>query len=190
MHVASLHGPGGRKGGDTRGEGETTVTGACRMRESGEVRHTSPISPISSIKPGQRGQSAVEFLLAIPIVLLLLSGIFEFGRHYYTRLTLRHAVAEAGRFAVTGNTVIDTTTGQPMTRANSIISAIIKSAGDLDVDLSRITLTPPDGGGPGEVVTISATYRYQFVLAPIARLFGPGYLDFTVSTIMLNEPRF
>jgi len=187
MPVASLS-PRSRMSKEKTGrEEEKTVTAAGRMQGCGEVRHRSAIS---SIKRGQHGQSAVEFVLAVPIILLLLSGIFEFGRHYYTRLTLRHAVAEAGRFAVTGNTVVDTTTGQPMTRANSIISTIIERAGDLDVDVSQITLTPPDGGGPGEVVTISATYRYRFVLVPIARLFGPGYLDFTVSTIVLNEPRF
>ena len=165
----------------------TTVTGTGRTVLRDGARRTPWTA---RIRRGQRGQSAVEFLFAIPIVLFLLSGIFEFGRHYYTRLTLRHAVAEAARFAVTGNTVIDTTTGQPMTRANSIIATIIDRGGDLDVDVSQVTLTPADGGGPGEVVTISATYRYHFVLAPIARLFGPGYLDFTVSTIMLNEPRF
>jgi len=139
---------------------------------------------------GQRGQGAVEFLMALPLVLLLLAGIFEFGRHYYTRLTLRHAVAEAARFAVTGQTLLDPQTGQPLTRATSIVEVIIDRARDLGVETTNITLTPPDGGGPGEIVQIDATYRYAFTLAPIAKFFGNGVIDFTVSTAVINEPAF
>ena len=143
-----------------------------------------------SRKLGQRGQSAVEFLMALPLVLLLLAGIFEFGRHFYTRLTLRHAVAEAARFAVTGQTLIDSQTGQPMSRSTSIIQVIVDRAADLDVDVTGISLNPADGGGPGEIVQIDATYRYHFVLTPIAKFFGDGVVDFTVSTAVINEPAF
>lgn len=136
------------------------------------------------------GQSAVEFLFAIPVVLLLLSGIFEFGRHYYTRLTIRHAVSDAARFAVTGNLRSDPETGEPMTRAQSIEAVLRQRAGDLRVGVTDLTIAPADGGGPGEVVTISATYRYTFVLTPIARFFGPGYVDFTTATSVINEPRW
>jgi len=139
---------------------------------------------------GQRGQGAVEFLMALPLVLLLLAGIFEFGRHYYTRLTLRNAVAEAARFAVTGQTLLDPQTGQPLTRAASIVEVIIDRAQDLGVGITNITLTPPDGGGPGQIVQIDATYSYRFIMAPIARFFGDGVIDFTVSTAVMNEPAF
>ena len=128
--------------------------------------------------------------MALPLVLLLLAGIFEFGRHFYTRLTIRHAVAEAARFAVTGQTLVDPTTGQPMSRSTSIVQVIVDKAADLDVDLTSISLNPPDGGGPGEIVQIDATCRYTFTLAPIAKFFGNGFVDFTVSTAVINEPAF
>jgi len=114
--------------------------------------------------------------MALPIVLLLLAGIFEFGRHFYTRLTLRHAVAEAARFAVTGNSLPDPVTGQPMPRAASIVQVIVDGAKDLNVDVNRIRITPADGGAPGQIVRIAATYSYTFVLAPISRLFGNGVI--------------
>lgn len=132
----------------------------------------------------------MEFLLALPLVLMLMAGIFEFGRHYYTRLTLRNAVAEAARFAVTGGALVDPQTGQPMTRANSILQVVVTRARDLNVDVNQIRLEPPDGGQPGQVLSIRATYRYQFVLAPVAQFFGPGFVDFTVATSVLNEPVF
>ncbi len=126
----------------------------------------------------------------MPLVIILLSGIFEFSRHFYTRLTLRHAVAEAARFAVTGSQRTDPETGDPIGRAESIVQVIVERAHALDVDVAGIQINPPDGGGPGDVVQISARYRYTFVLSPIARVFGPGHIDFTVATVVKNEPVF
>jgi hypothetical protein len=152
-----------------------------RLRRLGKTR---------GFRRGERGQTLVEFVLVVPVLLLLLAGIFDFGRHFFTRLTLRHAVAEAARFAVTGNQLIDPGSGEPMTRAQSIIEVIVDKAGDLNVDLNGLQITPPDGGGPGDVVQISATYRDHFVMAPVMRFFSTGYVDFTVATVVRNEPVF
>ena len=123
-----------------------------------------------SLRRSASGQSMVEFVLVIPMILLLLTGIFEFGRHYYPRLTLRNAVAEAARFAVTGRTLLDPDTGQPMTRAESIVQVILDKARGLAVDVNNIQINPSDGGLPGQVVTVSATYRYTFFFNPVATL--------------------
>jgi len=136
---------------------------------------------------GQSGQSAVELLIAIPIVLFVLGGIVDFGRHYHARLTLRNAVSEAARFAVTGQTLVDSL-GNPLTRAESIVKTIQDKAADLNVAVSDLTITPPDGGGPGQIVTINATYRFYFVMPGIKQLFGGGYVDFASATSVLNEP--
>jgi len=49
------------------------------------------------------GQGIVEFLVVIPVFLVLFFGIYEFSRYYYTRAQIRGAVAEAMRFASTGS---------------------------------------------------------------------------------------
>ena len=134
----------------------------------------------------QRGQSAVEFLLALPVALLLLFGIFEFGRHFYTRLTLRNAVAEAARFAVTGQTLVDPSTGQPMPRSTSIVQVIVDRARDLHVDVSRIRLSPPNGGGPGEIVTIVTEPGRRSVSSPIGgNLIGNVSETSTLTSVFL-----
>ena len=132
----------------------------------------------------------VELVLVIPMLLLLLAGIFEFGRHYYTRLTLRHAVAEAARFGVTGNQLIDPLTSQPMTRAQSIVQVIQNNARGLNVDVNNIQIIPADGGLPDQVVRIAVSYRYHFLFHPVARFFSEKYIDFSVMTAMRNEPAF
>ena len=136
-----------------------------------------------------KGSVAVEFLFAIPIVLFLFFGIFELGRHYYTRLTLRHAVAEAARFAVTGRTLDNPDTGNPMTRAESIQLVIQRSALRLGVDVAQIVIIPADGGGPEEVVQVGVQYEYAFWFQPMGDLLSP-LEKIVVTTAMRNEPAF
>jgi Flp pilus assembly protein TadG len=78
-------------------------------------------------------------LLAIPLVLFLFFGIFELGRHYYTRLTLQDAVAQAARFAVTGRSLDDPDNPDAqLTRAESIEHVI---TGQLLSPLKNIVIT-------------------------------------------------
>lgn len=46
----------------------------------------------------ERGQSLVEFALALPILMILLSGLLDLGRVYFTYLTLQDSAAEAGLY--------------------------------------------------------------------------------------------
>jgi Flp pilus assembly protein TadG len=47
-----------------------------------------------------RGQAMVEFALVFPIFILLLVGLFDFGRVIWVNDTLASAAREAGRFAI------------------------------------------------------------------------------------------
>ena len=48
----------------------------------------------------ERGQSIVEFALVLPILLILLCGIIDFGWLYYNQITLNNAAREGARYAV------------------------------------------------------------------------------------------
>ena len=135
----------------------------------------------------QRGQSAVEFAIAVPVVLVLFMGIFDFSRFFYTKITLQHAIHEAARFAVTGST-LDDDLGNPMTRAESITSVIQDRAASLDLDVDQLIVDPSDGGGPSDIVTVTGTFRFHFITPGIKHLFPNGTYDFTVSTALKNEP--
>ena len=50
----------------------------------------------------RRGQTLVEFALTLPILLLLLFGVIEFGRIFQAWVTLQNAARAAARYAVTG----------------------------------------------------------------------------------------
>lgn len=51
----------------------------------------------------ERGAAAVEFALVVPVLLLLLVGIVEFGRLYNTQIELSGAAREGARVMAIGN---------------------------------------------------------------------------------------
>ncbi len=136
----------------------------------------------------RRGTATIEVAIVFPVLMLVVLGTFDFSRMFYTRITMQHAVREAVRYAVTGNTTVDPGTGQPRPRADVIKSKIVENAVAMEVDLDRITITPADGGGPGDVVTIRADFSYEFSTPLIKPLFPGGKYDFSVRSSMKNEP--
>jgi Flp pilus assembly protein TadG len=142
----------------------------------------------TTIRRCTRGSALVEMALVTPLLLILFSAMFEFGRMFHTRLTARHAVIEATRYAVTGNQLTDPDTGDPIDRATSIKQILAERAYTLPVVPDAVTITPADGGGPEEVVTVTLTYTYDYAM--------PGFMDvlpavqFTVAAAMRNEPYF
>jgi len=54
-----------------------------------------------------RGQALVELALILPILLMLLLGIFEFGRAWNTKQVITDAAREGARLAVVQNSDID-----------------------------------------------------------------------------------
>jgi Flp pilus assembly protein TadG len=55
-------------------------------------------------KRGRRGAALVEFALVVPLLMLLLLGVMEFGMIMHDYLTLAHSVREGVRTAAIGNT--------------------------------------------------------------------------------------
>jgi Flp pilus assembly protein TadG len=49
---------------------------------------------------GQRGQSLVEFALLLPIMLLIITGLFDVARAVWEENTLAYAAREGTRFAI------------------------------------------------------------------------------------------
>lgn len=71
-----------------------------------------------------RGQTLVEFALILPILILLLVGIFDFGRAVYAFNTVNNAAHEAARLAVVDQ------------NCNAIGQAARQHASSLDVSWS------------------------------------------------------
>jgi len=147
------------------------------------------------IRLGVSGQSLVEFALVVPLFFMLVFGIVDFGRLFFTQMTLQHAMREAGRFGVTGNHLTDPNdASQMLSRVASIKEVVKKSSMGLGVDLNQVNVTSPQGGttvpagGPGQTFTVSLTYTLHLFTPIIGQFFNNGEYVFTVSTTFKNEP--
>ena len=134
---------------------------------------------------GCHGSGLVEFALVLPLLASLLFGIFEFGRLGFSHLSARHAVAEAARYAVTGQQLTDPETGEPIARVESIRRVLRENVAPVAI-ADSIVVDPPDGGGPEDLVTISVLFRYRYFLPGLKDVLPP--VDFTIRTAMKNEP--
>jgi len=138
----------------------------------------------------RRGQSLVEFALTVPLFLLLVFGVLDFGRLFFTQMTVQHAVRQAGRFAVTGRHLTDGQ-GTPLTRVNSIKQVVQQSAPSIqsgDIQISSVNGGTGSAGGPSDTMTISVTYRLQIITPLVAPFFPNGEYAFTARTTFKNEP--
>ncbi|HWP59928.1 MAG TPA: TadE family protein [Candidatus Acidoferrales bacterium] len=149
-------------------------------------------------KDGQRGQTVVEFSLVALFFFILLFAIIEFAHLFYVRLTVRHAIGDAGRFMVTGRTLTDGS-GNPIPREEAIERTFEKWLIGTGAGLQGFVLTcqdgsPCSGGTAEETVTLTATFHKPLFIAYFGNFFGgsngcpKGHLCFSMSTTWRNEP--
>ena len=81
----------------------------------------------------EKGQSMVETILVLPLLLILIFRIIEFGRVYYTYIMLSNAVREGARYAAVRET--DTTDySNSESRILDLVSSYGVTASHVDVD--------------------------------------------------------
>lgn len=140
----------------------------------------------------RKGQSLVEFAMVAPIFFVFLFAILDFGRLFFTQMTMQHALREAGRFAVTGRHLPDGNGGR-LSRVDSIIQIAQKHAVGLPLDAGDIQISSKTGGvgsagGPVDTLTITLTYDMPLITPIVGQFFNNGTYTFTVGTTFKNEP--
>ncbi|WP_280770405.1 TadE/TadG family type IV pilus assembly protein [Salipaludibacillus daqingensis] len=121
----------------------------------------------------QKGQSLVEFALVIPLLIVLLFGIVDFGRVFHTYLTLDHVGREAARAASVGAT------------DGEIISIAESNGSSINLTGGQVTISPAGEKSSGENVTITITYPVGFLTPVIGDIIGP--LELSNTTVMRLE---
>lgn len=91
------------------------------------------------------GSSSIEFALILPVLVLLLLGIFQFGITYNNYLAITHAAREGARMAAVGQFDQATVTAQAY-----------------PVSPTAITVNYPNGDAHGE--TVEVTVRYNITI--------------------------
>ena len=103
----------------------------------------------------QQGQSVAEFALVLPLLMIILLAILQFGVLFRDYLAVTDAVRTGSRkAAVSRNTASPTTVCE---------DAVKKSATDLNV-ADDLVVTCASTWSPGEDVVVTATYPYEITL--------------------------
>ena len=129
-------------------------------------------------RKNEKGQSLVEFAIAVPLLLLLVIGIAEFGRAWMTQNILTGAVREAARVAVVPGPGGTWNGPAAEARGNQILASAGISA----------TVSVPDLGvafGP-----VTATVTYNFPVAIVGFIPGLSSSTFPLSSTTTMRREF
>jgi Flp pilus assembly protein TadG len=102
----------------------------------------------------------VEFALLLPLLLLIVFGIVDFGRALNAQITLTQAAREGARLAALN---------QP-----NVVSRTQAAAVGLSPVSVSVTSACPPGAGPGVNATVVTSYSFSFItpVGAIAGVFG------------------
>jgi len=132
-----------------------------------EPRPAASVSRIGRIarklRNSEKGQALVEFTMILPIFLMLLFGLVDFGRGFYTWLLVSNAAREGARIAAvqSDNATID------QRIYDSFCDNYPSSCG---LSPSKLTISKTNVQGPrGEPVEIDLSYDFDYA-TPIGDL--------------------
>ncbi|GGF23937.1 hypothetical protein GCM10010954_23520 [Halobacillus andaensis] len=121
----------------------------------------------------EKGQALVEMALVLPILLMLVFGIMDFGRIFHAYLTIDHAGREGARAASVGGD-------------DAHIRAVIEdTASGLNDSSLNIAISPEGDRDSGSEVRIILDYDIDFLTPVVGSLASPFNLSDT--TVMRVE---
>jgi Flp pilus assembly protein TadG len=132
----------------------------------------------------ERGAVLVEFALSLPLLVLLIVGIFDFGFLFQEYQVVTNAAREGARMAVL--------TGYSDTDVQNRVAAYLDAGGVTGSPTTTVAddvITPPSGTPfTTKVVTVTLPHTFTY-LGPIATLFGAtfGTVTLTASAEMRAE---
>jgi Flp pilus assembly protein TadG len=125
----------------------------------------------------EQGQALVEFTVILPVLLIVLWGIFQFGVAFNDYIQVTSAAREAARKAAVSRSL------GAGAATSAAVAAAKTTAPDLHLSDSQITVSPSNNWNQGSDVTV--TVRYPFKINLLGRVMGSGNL--TSSTTMRIE---
>ncbi|WP_084327823.1 TadE/TadG family type IV pilus assembly protein [Intrasporangium oryzae] len=137
-------------------------SGAQRCRGKRDIRNRGEEKVVQDRHEGRRsrrdrGAAAIEFALVLPLLLLAIAGIIDFGRAFFTQISLTNAAREAVRAAV----VSSPSTTDIQNRAQA-------ASPGLTVTTSASLCTAP---GTNASVTVSSQFSW-ILIGPATSLVG------------------
>jgi Flp pilus assembly protein TadG len=132
-------------------------------------------------KLNERGAVAAEFAILLPVLLMILFGIIEFGMIMYGRELVTNAAREGARAGIVQGPP-KRTGGEIIAIANNFLTGTGVNPADVTFTSAGEGLTNPN------TLTVTATYNYNFLVPVIPVLVGiPNPLVITTQVVMRHE---
>ena len=107
------------------------------------------------------GQALVEFAIILPVLILIIAGIIEFGMMLNSYLTIQNASREGARYGIMG------------ANDTEIIQVVRNSSPNLDGSKLSIEITPGDASRKsGDTINVKVIYDYDLIVPIISNLLG------------------
>lgn len=126
----------------------------------------------------ERGQAIVEMALVLPLLIMLLFGIVEFGRVLNTYIVVTNLSREGARFAAVGG-------------SDTAVMDFIKSAAassGFDVSLVQVQSDPPsiNKRARGSTIQVKVSYPVDIVAPVIGSIIGDPYVVRSQTTMRVE----
>jgi Flp pilus assembly protein TadG len=113
----------------------------------------------------QKGQALVEFAIILPIVILVLMAILEFGIMLNTYLKIENAAREGARAGIVGKSY---------TEIGTLVTTISPS---LNSSKMSVVITPTEAQRKsGGTLTVKVNYNYETMLPIISSIIGDSII--------------
>ncbi len=113
-----------------------------------------------------RGAVAVEFAIVVPVLLLIVFGIIDFGRAINAQIVLTGAAREGVRLAALGYSSAE------------VQARVAAAAPDLTGVTATVVASCPPGAGPAADAQVDVSYSFTFItpIGAVASLIGDASL--------------
>ncbi len=131
----------------------------------------------------EKGASLVEFVIVLPVLLLLVFGTIEFGLLLFNKQVITNASREGARFGIVSG---------PIRKTDAQIMTVV----DQYTQTHLITLGPPNtpvvtptrtGTSFGDDLTVRVQYHFDFLVLPNFITSLTGGQNIVASTLMKYE---
>jgi len=110
----------------------------------------------------QKGAAAVEFAIIAPLLFVLVFGIIEFSVLFFDKQVITNASREGARYGILwGPTRL--TDSDIETRVNTYSLDHLITFGASNTPVTSVTRS---GSNPGDALTVTVTYNYDFLFIP------------------------
>jgi hypothetical protein len=122
-------------------------------------------------KRRQRGQSLVEFVILLPILLIVVSGVLDLGRLYYSYVAVTDAAGEGAAYGALAPSDV----GEIFQRAQHASGGLVR----LESDKVQVNCPSCPGAASGDPITVTVSYDFTLVTPLLNVIVPEGVLTLT-----------